>query len=79
MLRNLLFTLAAATALVGVVSCATSESEEIEAGARAACINKDSPPDAPTYDEACMRDVREQIIAARNYRPSTKPPQKKKK
>lgn len=78
MIRTLLFSLAIATATAGIVSCQSSNADEIEAGARAACIEKNSPPDNPTYDEACMRDVREQIQAARTYRPSTKPPPQKK-
>jgi hypothetical protein len=77
MLRPALICLAAATACAGVLSCQSAQSRELEAAVRAACKNEDSPPDNPTYDEACMREVREQILTARAYRPSTKPPRKK--
>jgi len=77
MLRTLLICLAAATACAGILSCQSTQSRELEAAVRAACKEEGSPPDNPTYDQACMREVREQILAARAYRPSTKPPKKK--
>ncbi|MBI1185767.1 MAG: hypothetical protein GC206_00240 [Alphaproteobacteria bacterium] len=76
MMRTVLISLAAMTACAGVLSCQSSQSRELEAAVRAACVDEDSPPDNPTYDETCMREVREQILTARAYRPSTKPPRK---
>jgi hypothetical protein len=69
MLRTLVFALAAATAAAAAVSCATEDSRRIEAAQRAVCLEKDSPPDHPRYDRACMRRVEEQVRAAQSYRP----------
>jgi hypothetical protein len=80
MLRTLAFALAAATAAAAVMSCASDESRRIEAAQHAVCKQKDSPPDRPRYDRACMRRVEEQIRAAQTYRPrEEKQPKGKKK
>jgi hypothetical protein len=69
MLRTLAFALAAAVAAAATISCASEEARRIEAAQHAVCKEKDSPPDHPRYDGACMRRVEEQIRAAQSYRP----------
>lgn len=77
MLRMMVIGLAASAACIGVVSCASDEARRIDEAARAACVVEGSPVDDPEYDEACMREVREQLQAAKTYRPSTRPPRPK--
>lgn len=77
MLRTAMMMMAAAVAVTAIVGCASEEGRRIREAQEATCRTPESTPEAPVYDERCMRTVEEQVRAARTYRPSTKAPRPK--
>ncbi|MGE0827747.1 MAG: hypothetical protein AB7O04_00145 [Hyphomonadaceae bacterium] len=77
MLRTIMIAAAVLTASAAALSCASDEEARIRAAQRATCREPASTVENPTYDRECMRRVEEQIQAAKNYRPSSRPPKQK--
>lgn len=75
MVRKVLIAIAVATAAVAIYGCATGDAQVVRRAAQAECRDRASPPDHPTYDSACIREVENNIRAARRYEAPPPPKQ----
>ena len=75
MVRKVLIAFAFATGALAIYGCATEDSQTIRRAAQAECRDRASPADHPTYDSVCMREVENNIRAARRYEAPPPPKQ----